>query len=145
MSGHYLIAAGEAQSRAAGIRAISQYKDFVDATRNTVMNDPFQFERMEQGAANVINDPKGIFAHIPSDKRDELARTTKTEIAKSAVQGIIRLDPRIAMQQLTGDKWDPVSRRRQQTRFAKRSARGDRRPGRGSAPTGSRSRAATET
>ena len=107
MSGHYLIAAGEAQSRAAGIRAISQYKDFVDATRNTVMNDPFQFERMEQGAANVINDPKGIFAHIPSDKRDELARTTKTEIAKSAVQGIIRLDPRIAMQQLTGDKWDP--------------------------------------
>ena len=107
MSGHYLIAAGEAQSRAAGIRAISQYKDFVDATRNTVMNDPFQFERMEQGAANVINDPKGIFAHIPSDKRDELARTTKTELAKSAVQGVIRLDPRIAMQQLTGDKWDP--------------------------------------
>jgi hypothetical protein len=144
MSGHYLIAAGEAQSRAAGIRAISQYKDFVDATRNTVMNDPFQFERMEQGAANVINDPKGIFAHIPSDKRDELARTTKTEIAKSAVQGIIRLDPRIAMQQLTGDKWDPYLDADNKHAY-ERSARGDRRPGRGSAPTGSRSRAATET
>lgn len=107
MSGHYLIAAGNAQSRAAGIKAVSQYRDFVDATRNTVMNDPFQFSRLEQGAANVINDPNGVFAHIPADQRDELARTTKTELAKSAVQGVIRLDPRIALNQLTGDQWDP--------------------------------------
>ncbi len=98
---------GSPKPRGGDSRRVTISSDFVDATRNTVMNDPFQFSRLEQWAANVINDPKGIFAHIPSEMRDELARKTKTELAKSAVQGVIRLDPRIALNQLTGDQWDP--------------------------------------
>jgi hypothetical protein len=107
MTGHYLIAAGESYSKAAGIKAVSQAKDFVDVSRNTLMNDPFQFERVEQGVANTINDKNGVFAHMPANVRDEFLRTTKTELAKSAVQGVIRLDPNIAMKQLNSDQWDP--------------------------------------
>ena len=107
MTGHYLIAAGESYSKAAGIKAVSQAKDFVDVSRNTLMNDPFQFERVEQGVANAINDKNGVFAHMPANIRDEFLRTTKTELAKSAVQGVIRLDPNIAMKQLNSDQWDP--------------------------------------
>ena len=106
MSGHYLIAAGEAQSRAAGVKAVAQAKDFVDVSRNALMNDPFQFERVEQGVANAISDPRGVFAHMPAQVRDEFLRSTKTELAKSAVQGVIRLDPNIAMKQLTSSQWD---------------------------------------
>ena len=106
MSGHYLISAGDAYSKAAGVKAVAQAKDFVDVSRNTLMNDPFQFERVEQGVANAISDPRGVFAHMPAQVRDEFLRTTKTELAKSAVQGVIRLDPNIAMKQLTSSQWD---------------------------------------
>ena len=71
MSGHYLISAGEAYSKTAGIKAVAQAKDFVDVSRNTLMNDPFQFERVEQGVANAISDPRGCLPTCRRKLQDE--------------------------------------------------------------------------
>lgn len=103
---HYLVAAGEAQSQMAGIKAVAQYKDFVASSSNAVNNNPFDFERIEQSAADVINDPRGVFARIPAEKRDELALMAKQQLAQSAAQGVIRMDPALGMELLTKGKYD---------------------------------------
>ncbi len=103
---HYLVSAGELQSQMAGVKAVAQYKDFVSSSSNAVMANPFDFERVEQSAADVINDPRGVFSRIPAEKRDELALATKQQLAQSAVQGIIRMDPSLGMEVLTKGRYD---------------------------------------
>ena len=106
LQGTFLVASGEARSRAAGIKAVQNAKEFVETSRNTVMNDPFQFERIETNAAAVINDPKGVFAAMPAELRAQFARETKEAIAQSAVQGVIKLDPQLALDNLDRGHWD---------------------------------------
>jgi len=102
---HYLVQAGEMQSQMAGVKAVAQYKDFVASSSNAVMMNPFDFERIEQSAADVINDPRGVFSKIPAEKRDELALMAKQQLAQSAAQGVIRLDPTLGMELLTKGKY----------------------------------------
>lgn len=103
---HFLVRAGEAHAHMAGVKAVAQFKDFVASTANAVMNNPYSFDRYEQSMSDVIRDPKGVFAHLPADKREELAFMGKTQLAQSAAQGIIQMDPHLGMALLQQGKWD---------------------------------------
>ena len=103
---HYLVAAGEAQSQMAGVKAVANFKDFVSNSSNAVMANPFNFEQTEQSVSSVIRDPKGVFGKLPAEKVDELALMAKQQLAQSAAQGVIRMDPSLGMELLTKGKYD---------------------------------------
>lgn len=103
---HYLVQAGEAQAQMAGVKKVAQFKDFVNFSANAAMANPFDHDRVQQSVSDVLHDPRGEFARIGADKVPELENIAKAQIAQSAAQGVIRMDPALGMELLTKGKYD---------------------------------------
>lgn len=106
LSAHFVESAGVYQAQSAGVKAAQDYKSFLDNNRNALLHDPTQFASVLQDANNALNDPNGPFAKLPKGKRDEFARIGAADLAKSSVQGLIRVDPMLAKKELESGKWD---------------------------------------
>lgn len=100
-------ATAESQAIAQGTLEKDNYLDAMDAHRNTLIEDPLQFNSVLSESTAILNDPNGQFSKIPAEKRRELLKQTRSELARSAVQGLIEnVDPEVARKQLNDGKFD---------------------------------------
>lgn len=99
-------AAGMFAVKSAGVKAVNDYQNQVDFNRNTLLADPAQFQGVLKSTEDALADQHGSYALIPADKRAQLERTTKEALAKSAVEGLIRQNPKYALAQLNSGSWD---------------------------------------
>lgn len=107
LSAHLLERAGIHQIAAAGAKAKKDYLVTLDANRNTLLNDPAQFESVLQAAGDALNDPNGPYARMPAADRERLTVQTRQALALSAVDGLInRVSPEQAKEQLLSGAWD---------------------------------------
>lgn len=97
--------AGQWQIQSAGVKAVQDHFTIQDNNRNTLLNDPSQFDAVMKANDAALNDPNGPYKDLPADKRVELQRQDREQLAKSAVEGIIRADPKEALKQLQDGKW----------------------------------------
>ena len=102
---HYLVESARVQSNLAGVQAVDNFKQYIEASRNALLSNPLQFERLEKDSINLLSDPNGVFANIPANKRTELMRYTRESLAVSAVQGVIQKDPELALAKLQLGDW----------------------------------------
>lgn len=105
LAAHFTQAAGLYQVRAAGVRARENYVAALDNNRNTLLRDPSQFESVLAQTQAALADPNGVYAKMPAADREKLQRQTNADLAKSAVQGIIDLDPQGGLKQIEDGKW----------------------------------------
>ncbi|MBS4046573.1 MAG: hypothetical protein KG075_09555 [Alphaproteobacteria bacterium] len=98
-------AAGLYQVRAAGAKAKQDFLTALDANRNTLLRDPTQFESVLASSQAALTDPNGPYARMPVAERERLARQTNVDLAKSAVQGVIDIDPQEGLKQLEAGRW----------------------------------------
>lgn len=103
---HLIEKAGIYQAHAASVNATQNYIGAVDNWRNTLLNDPAQFDSVLAQATDTLNDANSLYGRIPAEQRIKLERQTRGEIALSAVQGIIRRNPDLAAEQLRNGAWD---------------------------------------
>jgi hypothetical protein len=99
-------AAGSYQVLSAGFKAKQDYLGALDANRNTLLADPTQFDSVLRSTTAALADPAGPYANMPADQREHLARQTRSELALSAAQGVIRISPDLAVKQLATGRWD---------------------------------------
>ncbi|RME94049.1 MAG: hypothetical protein D6773_19965, partial [Alphaproteobacteria bacterium] len=100
------LSAAQMQAQLAAEKASLDYGVLLDASRNTLLNDPTQYDSFLKQALHDLNDPRGGFSNLDAKTRAELTRTTREEFAKSAVQGLIRLNPEFARKQLESGRFD---------------------------------------
>lgn len=105
LTSHFAQTAGMFQVAAAGVKAKQDYLTLLDANRNTVLTDPFQFDSVLRSTEAALSDPKGPYANMPADARDLLTRKTRADLALSAAEGAIRMNPRKALADIQGGKW----------------------------------------
>lgn len=98
--------AGAYQIKAAGDKAVNDYKVFVDNNRTAVYNNPSSFESANRDVVAAINDPNGPYSTMPAAARTALQREATENIALSAVQGTIRTNPQQGLDELNSGKWD---------------------------------------
>ena len=103
---HFIERAGMFQANLAGVHAKQQFQTVLDSSRNALVNDPSQFDRLLVSTHTALNDPEGLYAKIPVAQREPLIRMTKEQLAMSAVQGYINLSPQLALKQLQSGRWD---------------------------------------
>lgn len=89
------------QADLAGKQAKADTKALLEASRNVVMDDPSQMAAVMDDVVAAIGK-----SEVPASMRAELEVTAKADIAKSAVQGMIRKDPYAAFDQLTNGTFD---------------------------------------
>lgn len=106
LQGHFSETAGVYQAQAVGARAKQNFIEYVDSNQNTLLHDPTQLNEILTESLVALNDPTGAYAKLPRDAREQLARTTKEQYAKSAVLGLIRIDPDMAKTQLEHGTYD---------------------------------------
>lgn len=99
VSADMLERASIAQSKLAGQRAVQDFSTAVNAGRTTVMADPSQFQSVRRELQASLS--SGVYAAMPAEARVQLERTAYSELATSALQGLIRQNPALAKQQLT--------------------------------------------
>lgn len=105
LTSHFAETAGRFQAAAAGVKAKQDYLTLLDANRNTVLTDPFQFDSVLRSTEAALSDPKGPYANMPADARDLLTRQTRADLALSAAEGAIRMNPHKALADIQGGKW----------------------------------------
>lgn len=108
IASHFAETAGVYQAQAVGAKAKQNFVEFVDAQQNTLLHDPTQLNDVMTESLLALNDPNGPYAKLPKDQRDLLARQTKEQFGKSAVLGLIRIDPEMAKSQLEHGTYDNV-------------------------------------
>ncbi len=91
-----------AQAHLTGLKAVADYNGALNNYRNTLLNDPIQFDSVLKEASTGL----GSWVEIPADKRIQLMEQTSEKLALSAVQGWIKIDPEEAAKQLQDGKWD---------------------------------------
>lgn len=105
LSAQLLKDAGSWQMKLAGAKASQDYLTALDANRNVLLRDPLQFQPILAYNESALNDPNGIYARMPALDREKLKRTSRAELAVSAVQGVIAQNPQAALEQLNGGAW----------------------------------------
>lgn len=100
--------AGIYQIQSAGTKATQDYLAALDQNRNALVNDPSQFQAILDSTLSALNDPNGMYALMPADKRAQLERETKNDLAISAFDGVARQNPREALRQLQAGEWDAL-------------------------------------
>lgn len=108
LAAHFSETAGVYQAQAVGAKAKQNFIESVDALQNTLLHDPTQLHDIMTESLVALNDPNGPYAKLPKDQRDLLARQTKEQFGKSAVLGLIRIDPEMAKSQLEHGTYDNV-------------------------------------
>lgn len=95
--------AGEAHL--AGEKAVQNYKLFADKTSSSLENNPAGFQNALQTKDSFIDD---LVANksLPATEGEKLKTEAMTEFAKSAVRGVLRVDPQGGRQQLVNGDWD---------------------------------------
>jgi hypothetical protein len=106
LGAHFSERAGLYQIQSAGLKAKQDYSVALDANRNTVLNDPTQFDSILKSMDSALDNPSGPYAQMPAAARDELRTTTRKELALSTAQGVIRLDPELGLKKLKDGDWD---------------------------------------
>lgn len=97
--------AGGFQAQLAGKKAVQDHLALVDADRNTLLADPSQFDRLLAERGKALADSTGPYALIDPATRETLSREMRAEMAKSAVQGMIRVNPQEALKQIQGGRY----------------------------------------
>jgi hypothetical protein len=106
LAAHFTAAAGLYQAKSAGDKALTDYGALLQSNRTTLLHDPSQFDSVLKTTTAALNDPNGLYAKMPADKRYELGVTTAQDLAKSAVEGLIRTDPQAGLAALKDGKFD---------------------------------------
>ena len=91
-----------AQAQLTGLKAVADYNGALNNYRNTLLNDPSQFQSVLKEASQGL----GSWVDIPAADRIKLMEQTSEKLALSAVQGQIKQDPEEALKQLNDGKWD---------------------------------------
>lgn len=92
--------AGVFQAQAAGVKAKNDYQTYLNNGQTTLFYDPSQFDVVLKDAQAALDNPAGPYARLPASAREQLARTGATSLAKSAMQGLINIDPVAAQNEL---------------------------------------------
>lgn len=106
LASHFVQSAGVYQAHAMGVKAVQNYNVFLDQNRSALLADPTQFDSVMQSTTHALSDPSGPYANIPGEQRAKLDRETRANLALSAGQGLIRLDPEGAAQAFREGKYD---------------------------------------
>lgn len=97
LTSQFLDGATKYQIHSAGVKAVNDFKATENANIGTLMRDPTQFDSILKETDAALNDPAGMFAKMPGDKRAELGLASKEQYALAAARGIIRLNPQMAL------------------------------------------------
>lgn len=81
--------------------AINDFKDGLNSARNTLVTDPSQFEDILHFQEQHVDS-----LDIQDTAKKELFISTKRELALSALQGGVRLDPDLTEQEIIKGTWD---------------------------------------
>lgn len=76
--------------------AIQKWNSFLDNQRNSLVQDPTQFNSVMRQSLDLIHDPSGPLADTPPQDRLAVERETKSRLAQSTVEGMFRIDPQAA-------------------------------------------------
>lgn len=106
LGAHFTERAGLYQIQSAGAKAKQDYLSALDSNRNALLNDPTQFESISRMMDASLDDPDGPYARMPATTREELRRSTRKDLALSAVQGVIRFEPELGLKQIKEGRWD---------------------------------------
>lgn len=105
LSAYFVAKAGVYQAASAGAKATQDYLAAKNFNRSALLVDPAQFQSVVKETTDALNDPDGPYAKIPSIDRVKLERTTKEDLAESAVEGTIRQDPERGLAELASGRW----------------------------------------
>jgi hypothetical protein len=106
LAAHFTQAAGLYQAASVGAKVRTDYLTALNANRNTLLNDPLQFQGILQSQEQALSDPNGPYKNMPAEDRAKLVDQTKEQLSLSAVEGLIRAAPDAAKAQLAAGKWD---------------------------------------
>lgn len=99
--------ANQAKSVADGQAAVGKFGEALNFNRNTLLNDPTQFNVVLEDTQRILSDPTGPYGRMASADRAKLMTQTKEQLALSAVQGSISiLGPEFTKKELTRGAWD---------------------------------------
>lgn len=101
LSAHFLTHTAQVQSHLLGQQVIVEHKKAVDIAANTAQANPEAFDVFQQQVTEMIDNPNGRYAALPSSKRQELKQAALGDIARATAQGKIRAEPRVALDRLT--------------------------------------------
>lgn len=108
MSAHLAQSAGIFQAGSVGRKASGDYVALIGANQKTILSDPTQFQELLKQMQDALDDPNGIYAGMPADKREELARVAKEKLSEAAIKGLTLSfnAPELAEQQIKSGRWD---------------------------------------
>ena len=106
LGAHFFERANLYQIQAAGIQAKQDYTTALDASRNTLLRDPTQFQSVLKQMGDALDNREGPYARMPAAVRAELAVQTRKELGLSTAQGIIRMDPELGLKKLKDGDFD---------------------------------------
>lgn len=103
----FRLSAFEAKAAGEGTFAKVNYLDALNANRNTLLQDPLQFDSILQETMVALGDSAGPFAMIPAKDFQQLVVQTRRELGISALKGHLRVSgPDFTENSLKAGKWD---------------------------------------
>jgi hypothetical protein len=103
---HFTVHWANVQTRMAAAHAKNSYLNMVEAAKNDVESHPETADLILRQTHFAINDPDGLYARIPSEKRDELFAASRRDIHEFMIRGMIRKDPVNTLAALQQGKWN---------------------------------------
>lgn len=104
MSSSFLMQAAQAQSHVMGQQVIVEHNKAVDVAANLAQTNPDAFDVFKEQLEAMIDNPNGRYSALPAVKRQELKNASVAAVARGAVEGKIRSEPRVALDKL-GAGW----------------------------------------
>lgn len=105
IKGHLLRSSVQHQSESAGIKAVTDYTNSINAYSSTVLAEPSSLGLQKQLHSDGINQLI-LSGQIPTSKGHELKAQGDRRISKNAVRGWIRLNPDFAKEKLKSGEFD---------------------------------------
>lgn len=105
MRGHFATGAVAGQVDLAGVKARQDYEVSINALSSSTLTDPSAFEHAREMHKNHLGNLVAT-GGLPTKAAAELLTHGDAQIAKSAVRGWIKLNPKEAEKQLKGGQWD---------------------------------------
>jgi len=105
IKGHLVRSSVQHQSESAGIKAVTDYTNSINAYSSTVLSDPSSLDLQKQLHREGV-DQLILSGQIPTSKGHELKAQGDRRISKNAVRGWIRLNPDFAKEKLKSGEFD---------------------------------------
>lgn len=99
---HFLSNAIVFEARSRAVQAKNDYLDILNNARNTLLNDPGQFDDILSSQLETI---EGL-PRLSGEAKADLKAAARANLALSTVQGLINQDPRGALEQLNEGRFD---------------------------------------